>query len=161
MFQKSESDLGSRWTLGTVDQLVKSKDGLARRAIVRYKNFKEEFHRVTDRSIRSLVKIWSCDDLNIDDDLAELHKRLCSSDRGRELVRQVQTDDTPAQVLGDDEQPEPTCKALVSLLAVTSVEQENDLTPPMYDDEEVPRGVESGCVCSVTGILHNLNLNLE
>ena len=38
MFQKSESDLGSRWTLDTIDQLVKRKDGLARRAIVRYKN---------------------------------------------------------------------------------------------------------------------------
>ena len=55
-----------------------------RRAIVRYKNFKEEFHRVTDRSIRILVKIWSCDDLNIDDDLAELNKRLCNSDRTSE-----------------------------------------------------------------------------
>ena len=84
MFQKSESDLGSRWTLDTIDQLVKRKDGLARRAIVRYKNFKEEFHRVTDRSIRILVKIWSCDDLNIDDDLAELNKRLCNSDRTSE-----------------------------------------------------------------------------
>ena len=161
MFQKSESDLGSRWTLGTVDQLVKSKDGLARRAIVRYKNFKEEFHRVTDRSVRSLVKIWSCDDLNIDDDLAELHRRLCSIDRGEELVKQIQTDDTQAPVLSDDEQPEPPCKALVSLLAVTSVEQGSDLPPPLYDDEEVPEGVEAGCVCSVTGILQNLNFNLE
>ena len=36
MFQKSESSLDSRWTLGTVDQLVRSRDGLVRRVIVRY-----------------------------------------------------------------------------------------------------------------------------
>merc|ERR1711888_461787 len=30
MFQKSESALDSRWTLGTIDQLVRSRDGLVK-----------------------------------------------------------------------------------------------------------------------------------
>ena len=60
-----------------------------------------------------------------------------------ELVRQIQTDYTSAPVLGDNEQPEPACEALILLLAVSSVEQENDLTPPMYDDEDDPREVEA------------------
>ena len=107
MFKKSDSALDSPWTLGTVDQLIRGRDGLARRVIVRYKNFKENHHRTTDRSIRSLVKIWSCDDLSIDDDLAELQRRLSRTAAGRSLIQQVplqagnagEDDDVPSQGL--------------------------------------------------------------
>ena len=75
MFQKRESALDESWSLGTVDQLVLSRDGLARRAILRYQNYKEDFSRVTDRHIRSVVKVWSIDDVNVDEDMAELQRR--------------------------------------------------------------------------------------
>ena len=52
-FQKSESALSSAWTLGRVDQVVRSRDGLIRRVIVKYRNSNEEFDRVTERSARS------------------------------------------------------------------------------------------------------------
>ena len=171
MFQKSESDLSSCWTLGTIDQLVKSRDGMTRRAIVRYKNFKEEFHRVTDRNVRSLIKIWSCDDLNIDDDLAELHRRLRSISRGEDLVGKlldgdIQDKDVQAPDLSEVEEepgfiPSP---ALLSLMAVKSIEPASDLPLPVhYDDQhdEVPHEAEEGCECSVVEIMKSLSLNLE
>ena len=49
---------------------------MARRVIVKYMNHSEDFHRMTDRHIRSLVKIWAVDDQNVDEDLAELQRRL-------------------------------------------------------------------------------------
>ena len=88
-FQKRESELDTSWTLGTVDQLVKGRDGLSRRAIVKYQNFKEAFHRLTDRHIRSLVKIWSMDDQNIDEDLAELQRRLMTTGESCDLLDQL------------------------------------------------------------------------
>ena len=89
MFQKRESELDESWSLGTVDQLVQSRDGLARRAILRYQNPQENFHRVSDRHIRSVVKIWSVDDQNVDEDLAALQRRLRLTVRGAELVDQL------------------------------------------------------------------------
>ena len=88
-FQKKESELDTAWTLGTIDQLVKGRDDLARRAVVRYQNPSENFHRVTDRHIRSLVKIWSIDDQNVDEDLAELLKQLQATGETCDLLDQL------------------------------------------------------------------------
>ena len=88
-FQKKESELDTAWTLGTIDQLVKGRDDLARRAVVRYQNPSENFHRVTDRHIRSLVKIWSIDDQNVDEDLAELQKQLQANGENCDLLDQL------------------------------------------------------------------------
>ena len=121
---------------------------------------------MTDRNVRSLIKIWSCDDLSIDDDLAELHRRLCSSARGQELVGkllvggdQEHDADTNVPALGDIEQL--AGPSLVSLLAVKSVEPVIDLPSPVYDDGEVLDGVEAGCECSVSEILKSLTVNFE
>ena len=40
-FQKSDSALGSPWTIGEVDQVVVGRDGLIRRAIIKYYNSSE------------------------------------------------------------------------------------------------------------------------
>ena len=50
-FQKEESALSSPWIMGVIDQVVRGRDGIIRRVIVRYRNFKEEFDRFTDRSV--------------------------------------------------------------------------------------------------------------
>ena len=118
MFKKSDSALDSPWTLGTVDQLIRGRDGLARRVIVRYKNFKENHHRTTDRSIRSLVKIWSCDDLSIDDDLAELQRRLSKTAAGMDLIQQVPPQAGHAEE--DDEVPGQGLPQLDPVIAASS-----------------------------------------
>ena len=88
-FQKNESALAIRWTLGTSDQLVIARDGLARRAMVKYQNFNEDFKRLSDRAIRSLVKIWSVDDQNFDVDLAQLQRRLMADEQSCDLLDQL------------------------------------------------------------------------
>ena len=175
MFQKSESSLDSRWTLGTVDQLVRGRDGLVRRVIVRYQNAKEEFHRLTDRNLRKLVKIWSCDDLNTDEELAELQRRLRETGKGRELidplVKDLQGDDVhvpplqpPPQEQDDVSSSTDQCTALQSLLAWRSFEPVQDLGQSLLSgdwSDEMIEYEKSCCECSLPGILESLNLNLD
>ena len=47
-FQKTESALDSAWTVGQVDQLIASRDGLIRRVILKYFNASEDFPRFSD-----------------------------------------------------------------------------------------------------------------
>ena len=88
-FQKKESALDESWTLGRVDQLIKGRDGLIRRVIVRYQNSSEDFKRITDRHIRSLVKLFSLEDHCVDEDLAELQRRLEVSGKGSWIRTQI------------------------------------------------------------------------
>ena len=78
--------LESEWTHGKVDQLIPGRDGLSRRAIVKYQNLDEEVKRTTDRSVRSLVKLWSIDDQSLEEDIAILEKQLRSSGVGSYLL---------------------------------------------------------------------------
>ena len=73
-FKKEESELSSNWTVGKVAQIDKSKDGLVRRVNVQYQNHGENFPRFTDRSVRSLIKLFHIDDQNWQDDMAEVEK---------------------------------------------------------------------------------------
>ena len=54
-----------------IEEVEKSNDGLIRRAEVRYYNILENKIRFTDRAVRSLVKIFSVDDNNLQKDLHE------------------------------------------------------------------------------------------
>ena len=54
-FQKTESDLSSKWTVGIISDVVKSKDDLIRRVTVRYQNASENTPRFTDRAAKSLI----------------------------------------------------------------------------------------------------------
>ena len=75
-FQKRESELSSPWTIGQVDQVIVSKDGFIRRAVIKYFNPGESNPQLTDRSVRKLIKLWSIDDACVFDDLHELENRL-------------------------------------------------------------------------------------
>ena len=75
-FQKDESDLAASWTLGQVDQVIVSRDGLIRRAVIKYYNAGDDRHHLTDRSVRKLVKLWSIDEASLFEDLREIDKRL-------------------------------------------------------------------------------------
>ena len=61
-FRKSESDLESKWTVGQVDTIERSKDGAVRRANIRYYNYGENNCRFTDRCVRSLVRLFNIED---------------------------------------------------------------------------------------------------
>ena len=70
VFKKKDSILEHEWTLGKIDQLISGRVGLARRAVVKYRNTDENTWRTTDRSLRRLVKLWSLDDQNLEEDIA-------------------------------------------------------------------------------------------
>jgi len=78
-FKKDDSVLGSSWTVGKVDQIVLGRDGHVRRAIIKYYTVNERDPtaaslQFTDRAARSLVKLWSVDEVDLFDDLAELQR---------------------------------------------------------------------------------------
>ena len=105
-FQKTESALDSAWTVGQVDQVIASRDGLIRRIIIKYFNPKEDFPRFSDRSARKVVKLWSMDEACLFDDLSELQRRV---DRVGADDDQVGADVQPVgadvQPVGADVQP--------------------------------------------------------
>ena len=75
-YQKKDGNLNNAWVIGKVDQVVRSRDGIIRKVIVKYQNSKEEFSRVTERSIRSLIKLWSIDDPDLHADLQIIQARI-------------------------------------------------------------------------------------
>ena len=75
-YQKKESELSSPWVIGKVDQVVRGRDGIIRKVIVKYINAKENFPRLTERSARKLIRIWSADDPDLLTDLMEVQARV-------------------------------------------------------------------------------------
>ena len=75
-FQKRESDLTSKWTIGQVDSVTRSKDGVVRRANVRFYNSGESHARYTDRAVRSLCRIFNVEDNYFVHDMAEVEDMI-------------------------------------------------------------------------------------
>ena len=74
-----------------MDQVIASKDGYIRRAVIKYFNAGEDNPHLTDRSVRKLVKLWSLDEACLFDDLSELHQRLDRREDGARTTAQVTT----------------------------------------------------------------------
>ena len=70
-FQKHEGYLSSPWTVGQVDTVTRSRDGVIRRATIRYFNHSEEKARTTDRAVRSLVRLFSVEDSYFIEDMSK------------------------------------------------------------------------------------------
>ena len=75
-FQKHDGDLASRWSIGCVDDVEKSKDEVVRRVSIRYRNHNEDVDRFTDRAARSCIKLFHIDDTTWRDDVNEVEKLL-------------------------------------------------------------------------------------
>ena len=75
-YEKDSGKATSPWVVGIVDQVVRGADGHIREVVISYRNYKENFNRTTTRAVRSLVKIFSIDDLSIQEDLAEVQRRI-------------------------------------------------------------------------------------
>ena len=76
-FQRTANELGSkygRWVIGRVAELERGGDSVIRRVWVTYKNAGEDILHKTERSIRSLIKLFSITDSSIQEDLSEVQK---------------------------------------------------------------------------------------
>ena len=75
-YQKKESELSSPWQMGRVDQVIRGRDGIIRRAIIKFKDAKENFYRETDRSVRRLIRLYSVDDPDLHQDFKKIQDRI-------------------------------------------------------------------------------------
>ena len=62
--------------IGRVDQVIRGRDGVIRRAVIRYRNASENIQRETERSVRKLIRLYSVDDPDLYQDLGELQRRI-------------------------------------------------------------------------------------
>ena len=75
-FRKTESELSSKWTVGKVSDVVKSKDGVVRRCTVQYQNSSEDQPCYTDRAARSLIKLFNIDDISWQQEMDLIEKLI-------------------------------------------------------------------------------------
>ena len=73
-FQKVENDISSVWTVGQIESFVRGKDNKIRRVEVRYNNHNENKPRTTERSVRSLVRLFHIEDDYFVDDINQAEK---------------------------------------------------------------------------------------
>ena len=72
LFQKHDSQLSMTYQYGIVKKVEAGKDGIIRKAVIRYRNHNEDVDRETFRAVRELVMIHSIDDLDLTQELAAL-----------------------------------------------------------------------------------------
>ena len=97
-FKKVDNELSNDWSLGQVDSVTRSRDGIVRRATVRYYNVgPNSGPKWTDRSIRSLVRLFSIDDTYFVEDMAAVERQM------KELM---ENKDDSAQGADDDDTDE-------------------------------------------------------
>ena len=78
LFLKQESGIvNTKYQYGMIEEVECSADGIARKAIVQYRNNQEKSFRSTKRSIRSLVLIRSTEETDI---MTELGTMACCTD---------------------------------------------------------------------------------
>ena len=90
-FQKSDSDPNESWIVGRISGIDRSRDMRIRKVKIKYRNAVENFDRETDRNVRKLVKLWSEDQWNLQDDLAALQDKLKCVSKKNAVVRYVES----------------------------------------------------------------------
>ena len=89
-FKKTEKELSSDWTLGKVVSITKGRDGLVRRAEVQYQNITENVPRVTDRAVRTLIKLFNIEDTTWLDDMSEIEKFIDGLKKDDEYPKMIE-----------------------------------------------------------------------
>ncbi len=87
-----EADLGDTvWRTGVVDAIRVSRDDIIRKVTVKYKNPGEKVFRYTDRSVRTIVKLYREGDLDL---LSELNQAAVSANKHYLMYGQKVTTET-------------------------------------------------------------------
>ena len=79
LFLKQEGALSKTYQYGIIHQVEKGKDGLIRKALVKYRNHNEKSDRFTWRSVRQLVIIHPVDEINLMDELSKMNNYIVHS----------------------------------------------------------------------------------
>ena len=98
MFKKVDNDLSSSWTIGQVEDVIRSKDGNIRRANIRYHNHGEsDKPKFTDRAVRTLVRLFSLDDAYFVEDMAEVERVVNSFSKDKDDTEDRSNDETESR----------------------------------------------------------------
>ena len=91
-FRKTDSELGDGdWIVGMVEQVIPSKDGLIRQAVIKYRNATEAFDRFSTRTTRKLVRLCNVDDPSLSEDLSWVQQKLEELEGSSPQIVNVQT----------------------------------------------------------------------
>ena len=71
--------------MGLVEQVIPSKDNLIRQVVLKYRNAGEEFHRMTKRNHRKVVRLCDVEESDMSDDLSWVQNRLEQMQRTKNL----------------------------------------------------------------------------
>ena len=78
-FQKDpDTAFETKWVIGIIDKVERSRDGLVRIVTVKYFNGLDKTPQFTKRTVRKLVKLWSVEDISLADDIAEMTRKFGS-----------------------------------------------------------------------------------
>ena len=80
-FQKVEALFRSPWTVGEVDTVQRSRDDKVRRVSIKYYNHKDDKIHYTDRSVRSVAKLFHIEDSYFAADMAECEKMVAAMEK--------------------------------------------------------------------------------
>ena len=182
-FVKRDGALNNKWTIGMVESVDRGRDGVIRKATVKYCNSSEQklslekgeiqsdstFPRYTERAVRKLVKIFSLEETSLADDMAELLKRMKVIDNSDKEANEE--NDTPAA----NTRLKTRCKVCCCgehcefklHLPMKVLQEEMPLamhtemmsmdTILAMEEEDVP----SGEICDLTGLLNSVNLDIS
>ena len=107
-FQKTENELSSDWTVGQVDTVTRSKDGVVRRAWVRYYNHSESNPRHTHRAVRSLVRLFNVEDNYFVSDMAAVEAMIFDLENEKKVSpKKLVKDDAGNYKVLDDKKVDP------------------------------------------------------
>ena len=109
-FVKKDGALDNKWIIGMVESVDRGRDGVIRKATIKYCNSSEQrlslkkgereddstYPRYTERAVRKLVKIFSLEETSLANDLAELDKKEKETEVDRRP--EVQSADDNAEV---------------------------------------------------------------
>ena len=79
-FRKVENELSSSWTVGQIESVERSTDGIVRRVHIRYFNAGENVPRYSPRCVRSICRLFNIEDSYWVKDMA----------KSEELVKELQ-----------------------------------------------------------------------
>ena len=75
-FRKTDSGLDGKWITGMIEAVERGRDKLIRMVDIRYQDYGETQPRITSRTVRQLIKLWSVEDQHVAEDLAELERKF-------------------------------------------------------------------------------------
>ena len=137
-FQKDEADFSSKWIIGQVDSVARSRDGLVRRANIRYFNHNEKNARFTDRAVRSLVRLFNIEDNYFIEDMSKVELLVKALEKKAEVeVPKVDVSQVKSAVVKVDRKCDCCCDSHHKLSFHTSKGMKVDVMSESYDDVEI------------------------